>query len=171
MLVPYLLTSPTCALFGCLTCWIRQVHNLYSGEWKPLTACVWSESNWRKVVYNEVLHNSYFVARHNVVKRVEHVARVEEGSIYRILVSKQQERIPFANHRLRLDDNIKMENRFVRFENGFSYDSMAGCCERTSWLIVRFSGKIWVRWFGYGEIVWTSALNLRPSGHFMYRHV
>lgn len=83
-------------------------------------------------MYNEVLHNSYFVARHNVVKRVEHVARVEEGSIYRILVSKQQERIPFANHRLRLDDNIKMENRFVRFENGFSYDSMAGCCERTS---------------------------------------
>jgi len=69
---------------------------------------------WRNL-YNEELNNLYSSPNiFRVIKSrrmiwVEHVARIVEGGVYKVLVRKPEGNRPFGRPRRRWEDNIKMD--------------------------------------------------------------
>jgi len=68
---------------------------------------------WRKL-HNEELNDLY--CSPNTMRMIKsrmrwavHVARMERGEVYRVLVGKPERKRPLGRHRRRWEDNIKMD--------------------------------------------------------------
>jgi hypothetical protein len=80
------------------------------------------DGSWRKL-HNDKLHGLY--SSPNIVRVIKsrrmrwagHVAGMGEGrDVYRVLVGKPEGKRPLGRHRLRWEDNIKLDLREIRFD-------------------------------------------------------